>query len=71
MLVIDHSTLDKAEAYGDCLTHASGHYERWEGIEAQTVVIRSDAHYLDSNFLPDWITILSPSPQLNAGVQYE
>jgi hypothetical protein len=30
VLVIDYSTLDEAEAYGDCLTHAAGHYERWE-----------------------------------------
>jgi hypothetical protein len=33
-LVIDHSTLDDAEAYGDCLTHAAGHYERWEAWQA-------------------------------------
>ena len=30
VLVIDRSTLAEAEAYGDCLTHAAGHYERWE-----------------------------------------
>jgi hypothetical protein len=30
VLVIDRSTLDEAEPYGDCLTHAEGHYERWE-----------------------------------------
>lgn len=30
VLVIDRSSLDHAETYGDCLTHASGHYERWE-----------------------------------------
>jgi hypothetical protein len=34
VLIIDHSTLDEAEAYGDCLTHATGHYERWEGWQA-------------------------------------
>lgn len=34
VLVIDHSTLDEAEAYGDCLTHAAGHYKRWEGWQA-------------------------------------
>ena len=28
-VVIDRSTLDTAEPYGDCLTHAAGHYERW------------------------------------------
>jgi hypothetical protein len=34
VLVIDHTILDEAEAYGDCLTHAAGHYERWEGWQA-------------------------------------
>lgn len=34
VLVIDHSTLDEAEAYGNCLTHAAGHYERWEAWQA-------------------------------------
>ena len=28
--VVDRSTLDEAETYGDCITHAAGHYERWE-----------------------------------------
>ena len=28
-IVIDRSTLDEAETYGDCITHAAGHYERW------------------------------------------
>ena len=30
VLVVERSTLDEAEAYGDCITHAAGHYERWE-----------------------------------------
>ena len=34
VLVIDHSALVEAEAYGDCLTHAAGHYERWEAWQA-------------------------------------
>ena len=29
-LVIDRSTLGDAEPYGDCITHATGHYERWQ-----------------------------------------
>ena len=29
IVVIDRSTLKTAEPYGDCLTHAAGHYERW------------------------------------------
>jgi tRNA(Leu) C34 or U34 (ribose-2'-O)-methylase TrmL len=33
-LVIDRSTLDQAEPYGDCLTHATGHYERWQQWQA-------------------------------------
>jgi hypothetical protein len=23
-------TLDEAEPYGECITHAAGHYERWQ-----------------------------------------
>lgn len=30
ILVIDRSTLQDAEAYGDCITHARGHYECWK-----------------------------------------
>jgi hypothetical protein len=33
-LVIDPSTLDEAEPYGDCLTHPGGHYERWQQWQA-------------------------------------
>ena len=29
-LVVDRSTLAEGEPYGDCLTHAAGHYDRWE-----------------------------------------
>jgi hypothetical protein len=31
---MDRSTLDEGEPYGDCLTHAGGHYERWENWRA-------------------------------------
>lgn len=34
VLVMDRSTLDEGEPYGDCLTHAGGHYERWENWRA-------------------------------------
>jgi hypothetical protein len=30
VLVIDRSTLDEAEPYGECITHAAGHYECWQ-----------------------------------------
>jgi len=30
VLVIDRSTLDEAEPYGECITHAAGHHERWQ-----------------------------------------
>ena len=30
VLVADRTTLDQAEAYGDCLTHPRGHHEVWE-----------------------------------------
>lgn len=29
VLVVDRSTLNEAELYGDCMTHSAGHYERW------------------------------------------
>jgi len=34
VLVIDRSTLDQAETYGDCITLAAGHYERWPEWQA-------------------------------------
>jgi hypothetical protein len=33
-LVIDRSTLADGEPYGDCITHATGHYERWQEWQA-------------------------------------
>ena len=33
-LLIVRWTLDKAETYGDCITHASGHYEHWQEWQA-------------------------------------
>ena len=33
-LVLERSVLAEAEPYGDCLTHAGGHYERWEAWRA-------------------------------------
>jgi hypothetical protein len=34
VIVVDRSTLDEAEPYGDCITHAAGHYERWQEWQA-------------------------------------
>jgi hypothetical protein len=34
VLVVDRSTLDNAEPYGDCMTHAAGHYDRWQEWQA-------------------------------------
>jgi hypothetical protein len=34
VLLVDRSVLDKAETYGDCITHAAGHYERWQEWQA-------------------------------------
>lgn len=31
-LLTDRTPLPKAEAYGDCLTHAQGHYEYWSNL---------------------------------------
>ena len=35
VLVVDRSTLDNAESYCDCLTHTSGHNERWSEWQAR------------------------------------
>ena len=47
VLVIDRSTLDNAEPYGDCITHAAGHYERWEEWRALTGARRASAGFPD------------------------
>ncbi len=45
VLVVDRSTLDEAEPYGDCITHAAGHYERWEEWKALGGTVRAAAGY--------------------------
>src|SRR5271165_3684201 len=45
VLVIDRSTLEEAEPYGDCLTHAAGHYERWQEWQALGVARLSALGY--------------------------
>lgn len=35
-LVLERSMLAEAEPYGDCLTHACGHYERWESWQTMS-----------------------------------
>ena len=47
VLVIDRSTLDKAELYGECITHAAGHYERWQEWQALGGAGRTAAGYPD------------------------
>jgi hypothetical protein len=34
VLVVDRSTVDEAEPYGDCIGHTAGHSERWEEWQA-------------------------------------
>ncbi len=29
-LVVDYSAVSHAEPYGDCVTHSTGHYDRWQ-----------------------------------------
>ena len=48
VLIIDHSTLDEAEAYDECLTHAAGHYERWKGWQRLGVSRLRSLGYPDS-----------------------
>ena len=33
-LVIDYSTVHDAEQYGDCVTHATSYYDRWQQWQA-------------------------------------
>ncbi|GJE53814.1 hypothetical protein [Methylobacterium thuringiense] len=33
-LLVERTPLAQAETYGDCLTHAGGHYERWDVWQA-------------------------------------
>jgi hypothetical protein len=33
-LLVERTPLERAEVYGDCLTHPGGHYERWEVWQA-------------------------------------
>jgi hypothetical protein len=47
VLVIDRSTLDNAEPYGECITHAAGHYERWQEWQALGGARRAAAGYPD------------------------
>jgi hypothetical protein len=47
VLVIDRSTLDEAEPYGECITHAAGHYERWQEWQALGGARRAAAGYPD------------------------
>ena len=45
VLVIDRSTLDEAEPYGDRLGHAAGHYDRWQEWRALGVARLNAAGY--------------------------
>lgn len=45
VIVIDRSTLENAEAYGECLTHAAGHYEHWQEWQALGAARRAAAGY--------------------------
>ena len=56
-LVIDRSTLDEAEPYGDCTTHAAGHYERWQewqALGASRLVSRGYPALIASTEYDDW-----------------
>ena len=48
VLVVDRSTLDNAEPYGDCITHAAGHYDRWQEWQALGGAGRALAGYPDN-----------------------
>ena len=47
VLVVDRSTLDEAEPYGECITHAAGHYDRWQEWQMLGGSQRTKAGYPD------------------------
>ena len=51
VLVIDRSTLDEAEPYGECITHTAGHYERSQEWDASglTLTFLSCSRDVDDN----------------------
>jgi len=56
-IVIDRSTLDEAETYGDCITHAAGHYERWlewQALGAARVAARGYPGQIISTEYDEW-----------------
>lgn len=65
VLVIDRSLLDVGEPYGDCLTHAAGHYERWENWRAL------GAERLRATGLPDRIALTEYDEWPRGRVVYE
>jgi len=44
-LLIDRTKLNDAERYGDCLTHAAGHYERWQEWQALSEKVLASTGY--------------------------
>jgi hypothetical protein len=54
ILIIDRSTLEEAEPYGECLTHAAGHYERWESWQALGGAKLTAAGYPDQILWTDY-----------------
>jgi hypothetical protein len=47
VLIIDRSLLDEAEPYAECITHAAGHYERWQEWQALGEMRLASAGYPD------------------------
>jgi hypothetical protein len=47
VLVLDRSTLDEGEPYGDCIGHAAGHYGRWQEWQALGMPGLASAGYPD------------------------
>ena len=56
-LVVDRSALSDAEPYGDCLTHAMGHYDRWQqwqGLGGAKLTLRGLPKSILSTEYDDW-----------------
>ena len=57
VLVTDRSPLAEAEAYGDCLTHATGHdelWERWRRLGAARLAARGRPAQIASTEYDEW-----------------
>ena len=64
-LLVDRSTLKEAEVYGERLTHAGGHYERWNSWQ------KLGAKWLRARGIPDDIILTEYDEWPRGRIVYE